>query len=95
MVLQVKEYQTREALEAVISAEIGFNVSENAKIESGHWIEGTRAEFAALNLGDTTTVLGVRCIITDTPTVDEVTIEERIAVPDRGLRVASGIDIND
>ncbi len=62
--IQAKDYKNRAELEKFIRAEIGDDMKKTEVIE------GTRAELAKLKLSDRSTVFGIRCEITDTPTKD-------------------------
>ncbi len=68
MTLKAKDFSNRAELEKHIRVEFGDDIKENKK--SGHSILGTRMELAKLQLSDTTTMWGIKCTISDTPTKD-------------------------
>ncbi len=70
MILIAADYNSRPDIEAVVLAEIGTDINENMK--SVHRISGSRDDLIKLHLTDLTTVYGVRCTVTDTPTKDIV-----------------------
>ena len=62
--IQAKKYNNRAELEKFIRAEVSDDMKKTEVIT------GTRAELAKLKLSDRSTVFGIRCEITDTPTKD-------------------------
>lgn len=64
---KANEYSNRVDLERAIKAEVGTNVEKNEM--NGHLVEGTRKELKKLFLTDETSLWGVRCKITDSPTI--------------------------
>ena len=66
--MKAKNYKSRNELEKYIRAEIGDDMERNK--EANLSITGTRAELERLKLSDRSTVFGIRCEITDTPTKD-------------------------
>lgn len=63
MIFESKQYRTRNNLERVIQAECGNNVQANRDL--GHEIRGTSDDLKRLKLSDTSTVFGVKCVITN------------------------------
>jgi hypothetical protein len=63
-----KEYLSRDDLESAIKIKVGNSIYLNQ--DAGHSIEGTREELKKFNLSDETNIFGVKCIITDSPTLD-------------------------
>ena len=76
-----KKYNTREELEAKA---LGSDPKKDT-------IVGTRAELAKLHLSDQTTVHGLKCVITDSPTRPPPKVEK----PDRGEIKPHGINLNE
>lgn len=64
-VILAKEYSKRDELENHIRGISGCTVDPKSDIH----IEGTRAEMDRLGLSDRTTFWGIKCVITDTPTI--------------------------
>jgi len=63
---KAKEYLNRNDLEKAIKSDIGINTEKNEM--NGHLVEGTRAELKKLFLTDESSLWGIKCKITDTPT---------------------------
>ena len=66
MIIQAVNFNNRKELERYISAEVGTDIKKN--IDAGHTIQGKREELKRLRLNDTSTIYGIKCVITDTPT---------------------------
>ena len=86
MTFQAKDYAVRGDLENAVKKEVGIDVEKNEA--GGHEIHGTREELKKLQLSDLTTVWGLKCVITDTPTVSP---KPSSAKPERGERKPFGI----
>lgn len=67
MIIEAKNYITREDLENYIRS--NFGLTTESKID--HTISGTREELQNIGLSDTTTFWGIKCVITDTPTEEK------------------------
>ena len=87
MIIQVKNYSKREELEN----EIGKLVGKTPDIKIDYEIKGTREELERLHLSDETMVFGIKCVITDTPTM--VKTQKDIPKINRGIIKKYGINI--
>lgn len=74
MIIKANDFKTRQDLEEFIKAEIGVNIPDNK--ESDHTIQGKRKDLKRLFLSDTSSVFGIKCVITDTPTKNLVKIKK-------------------
>lgn len=68
MEISAKDFRNRKDLERYVQAEMGVDVQANK--DAAHIITGTREELAGLRLSDSTTLYGIKCVITDTPSRD-------------------------
>ena len=84
MELKAAGFATRDDLEKFVAGQIAATTEPK-----DHVITGTREQLARLNLTDRTTVWGIKCEITDTPTIEAKQGEK----PDRGQRFAHGINL--
>ena len=75
--IKAKDFSNRQKLEKFI-----FSTNPNDTIQ------GTREELENLQLSDRTTVYGLKCVITDTPTQEKFQIER----PQRGKIYDFGVN---
>ena len=87
IILQAKNYSKREE----IDNEIGKLVGKTPDIKIDYEIQGTREELERLYLSDETMVFGVKCVITDTPTI--IKTQKDIPKANRGEIKKFGINI--
>jgi hypothetical protein len=86
MKLLAANYQTRQDLENDVRNKIGLTPEAKDK----HTIEGSRADLAKLSLSDRSIFWGIKCLITDDPT-----IIKKGTKPDRGQLHDFGINQRD
>ena len=87
IILQAKNYSKREE----IDNEIGKLVGKTPDIKIDYEIQGTREELERLHLSDETMVFGIKCVITDTPTI--IKTQKDIPKINRGIIKKFGINI--
>lgn len=83
MKILAQDYKFRSDLEHYVRNTIGLTPD----IKDDHTIEGTRDELAKLKLSDKTIFWGIRCVITDEPTV-----AKEFDKPDRGTLQEYGVN---
>lgn len=88
--IKASDFSKREELENYVRGSTGLTADMKANVQ----IEGTRAELELLGLSDATLFWGIKCVITDTPTVAKK--QSEVERPERGEKHESGLnkDIN-
>lgn len=83
MIIQAKDFVTRQDLETHVRNKIGLT----PELKTEYEINGTRSELARLQLSDRSLFWGVRCVVTDGATTPKTE-----ARPDRGPVHKGGIN---
>jgi len=76
-IILAKNFSNRSDLEKYITAEIGNDIPKNRE-SSGYIIKGKRKELKKLHLTDRTTIYGIKCLITDTPTKNLIKVVKKV-----------------
>mgnify|MGYP001601087367 CR=1 FL=1 len=86
MIFQAKNFSTREELENEIRNKIGLTPDKK-----NDTIRGTREELERLHLSDRSIFWGIKCVITDSPSV--IKTQAEIEKPQRGEIKKFGINL--
>ena len=69
-IFEAKNFQNRQELEDYIKAKVGIDESSNRI--AGHIIKGTKIELGKLDLSDTNSVFGIRCVAIDESIIKKI-----------------------